>query len=146
MPNLGGHDYHTCQHNNQTFKLTLGDCEYIESRRFLDSLSDSNKQQLLDSIITNIWDNNKYGVQTKLYDSYLLGYDSIQEFINITSSNSTFWGLVPFQLVCVTTISFHPYNCGDCRWNVQVDFGSVLEFKYSNYDPNSNNVNKQCQQ
>ena len=83
MLKLGGHDYHFCQHQNQTFKLTIGDCEYIESRRFINTLTESNIDQLFRSILTNIWDNNKYGVQSKTYDTYLIGFDSTQEFIDV---------------------------------------------------------------
>ena len=123
------------------FKLTLGDCEYIESNRFILQLTETNKEQLLQTIITNIWEPNRYGVQSKTYDSYLIGYDSLQEFIQYTAVNSTFWGLVPFQLICLASVSFHPYNSGDCRWNVLVEFGSSNEFKYTNFDPNSNSAN-----
>ena len=146
MPRTGGHDYHMLQHKNEKFKLTLGDCEYNESRRFINSLTDSNINQLFNSILVNIWDCNRYGVQSKTYDTYLLGQESTQEFINITSPNCTFWGLVPFQLVCVATVSFHPYNCGDCRWNVQVDFGSANEFRFLNHDPHSVNNNNPAPQ
>ena len=137
MPNLGGHDYHKFNYNNEVFKVSFGDCEYIGSRRFIDSLTESNIKMLFDSIITNIWDCNRYGVQSKNYDTYLLGQSSCQDFINICAPNNTFWGLVPYHNVCLTTVGFFPYSCNDCRWNIQLEFGSATDFKYQNHDPNA---------
>ena len=142
---LGGHDYHMFTVNGVKFKLSFGDCEYVEARRFINSLSESSIEQLFDSIYKNIWLENVYGVQSKTYDSYLIGKDSTQEFINITATNSTFWGLVPFQLVVLSNVAFYPYSCGDCRWNIELDFGSAADFKFNNHDPRSNSPNNSSQ-
>ena len=135
MPNLGGHNYYTFQRDNDTFKLSFGDCEYSGSRRFIDSLSNQNIEHLFDAIYSTIWKANTYAVQSKSYATYLLGQSSTQDFITITAAETSFWGLVPYQSVCLTTVSFHPFSCGDCRWNVEVEFGSATEFQYTNYDP-----------
>lgn len=132
---LGGHDYHHFNHKNVKYMLTFGDCEYVESRRFINSLSELSINQLFDSIITNIWEINKYGVQNKSLDTHLLGKESTQEFIDLTARSTTFWGLVPFSLVCLANVSFYPYSCNICRWNVQLDFGSAADFNFTNHDP-----------
>ena len=137
MSSAGHHTYRTFNRNGQTFKITLADCDYAESRRFINSLTDSNITQLFDSIYNNIWLPNVYGVQNKLYDSYLLGHASTQDFITYTANESTFWGIVPFQLICLSCVSFHPYNAGDCRWNIMLEFGSATEFNFTNFDPNT---------
>ena len=142
---LGGHDYHTFVHNNEKFLLTFGDCESRESRRFLNSLTEPNINQLFDSIIVNIWEANKYGVQNKIHDTYLLGQDSTQEFIHSTATNTTFWGLVPFNSVCLANVSFYPYSCGIYRWNIELDFGSAAEYNFTNHDPNSKPQNSSNQ-
>ena len=141
MPNIGGHSYHTFQRNGQTFKITFGDCEYRQSNRFINTLTDSNIENLFESIYNNIWLQNVYAVQDKRYDSYLIGQTSTQDFINATSQNTTFWGLVPFDLIVLANVSFYPYSCGNCRWNIEIDFGSATEFKYQNYDPNATQPN-----
>ena len=133
---LGGHDYHMFNKNGIKFKLTFGDCEYLESRRFINSLSENSIQQLFDAIYTTIWLDNAYAVQNKTYDSYLIGYSSTQEFINTTSTKTTFWGLFPFHLVVLANVAFYPFSCGDCRWNIELDFGSATDFKFVNYNPN----------
>ena len=138
---LGGHDYHMFTIDTVKFKLSFGDCEYAEARRFINSLSENSIEQLFDSIYKNVWLENVYGVQNKTYDTYLIGQSSTQEFINITATNSTFWGLVPFQLVVLANVAFYPYSCGDCRWNVELDFGSATDFNFTNYDPNSSTTN-----
>ena len=137
MPRTGSHNQYFFNKNGQKFTMTISDCEYSESRRFINSLSDSNIDQLFNSIYNNIWTSNTYGVQSKNYDTYLTGQDSTQDFITYTSVNSTFWGIFPFHLVCLSSVSFHPYNCGNCRWNILLEFGSASEFKYTNHDPNS---------
>ena len=141
MPNSGLHTYYNFNKDGLKFKITLADCDYPESRRFINSLSDSNAEQLFETIYNNVWLPNRYGVQSKTYDTYLIGYSSTQDFINHTSNESTFWGIVPFHLVCLSCISFHPFNAGDCRWNIMFEFGSASEFKFSNHDPNTTNIN-----
>ena len=136
MPNVGGHDLYMFHRDGLDFKLSFGDCEYLESRRFLNSLTNSNVLNLFESIKSNIWDCNRYGVQQKTYDTYIIGEQSTQDFINSCPAN--FWSLVPFQLVVLTAISFHPYNCNDCRWNILLEFGSASEFKYTNTAPQLN--------
>ena len=134
---LGVHDYHIFTRNNEKFMISLGDCEYRESRKFINSLTESNIQQIFNSIMANIWDTNTYGVQNKAYDTYLTGQSSTQEFIMSTSSDNSFWGLVPFELVCLANVSFYPYSCGLYRWNIELDFGSAAEFNFTNHDPNT---------
>ena len=143
MPNggLGGHDYHMFNKNGTKFKLTFGDCEYIGARRFLNTLSESVIEKLFESIYQNIWLENVFAVQSKTYDSYLIGQDSTQSFINLTAPTTTFWGLVPFESVVLANVSFYPYSCGDCRWNIELDFGSATDFKFNNFDPNATDNN-----
>ena len=128
MPNLGGHDLYVFNRDGQDFKLTFGDCEYIESRRFLNNLTSSNTKQLFDSIMTSIWTCNRYSVKSKTYDTYIIGDTNLQDFID--NCPSPFWSLVP-QTVCLSAVSFHPYNCNDCRWNILLEFVSATEFKYN---------------
>lgn len=139
MPNVGGHDHYMFHRDGLVFKISFGDCEYRESRRFLDGLSNSNLQTLFNAIKLNIWDANRYGVQQKTYDTYIIGQDNTQDFINHCPSD--FWSLVPFQLICLSAVSFHPFNCNDCRWNILLEFGSANEFKYTNCVPNKSNSN-----
>ena len=146
MPNVGGHSYYTFLRNGHKFKVTFGDCEYYQSNKFINSISDSSAEQLFDSVYKNIWLQNVYAVQDKSYDSYLIGQSSTQDFINATATDTTFWGLVPFNLVVLANVSFYPYSCGDCRWNIEFDFGSATEFKYQNFDPNAKNLQPQTNQ
>lgn len=140
MPNIGGHAYYTFHRDDHKFLVTFGDCEYRQSNNFINSLSDENVEQLFNSIYENIWQQNAYSVQDKTHDSYLIGKTSTQDFINTVASDTTFWGLVPFQLVVLANVSFYPYSCGIYRWNIELDFGSATEFNYTNHDPNGSNA------
>ena len=135
MSNVGDHNYYYYTRDENRFLLTFGDCENRNCRRFINNLNQSNIDSLFDAIYTTVWLENRYGVRDKTYDTYLLGQSSTQSFITAVATNTTFFGLVPFDLICVADIAFYPYSCGDTRWNVEIDFGSISEFHY-NFDPN----------
>ena len=133
----GGHNYYEFQWNNQTFLLTLGDCDNNDARRFLSSLRDSNIESLYRSIMLTIWDANAYDVQSSRQDTYLIGQSSTQEFINTVARQTTFFGICPLDHLCLAFVSFHPYSPDSTtRWNIQLDFGRASEF-HVNYDPNT---------
>ena len=136
MSNVGDHNYYYYTRDNNRFLLTLGDCENRSSRRFINSLSQINIDSLFEAIYNTIWLENRYGVRSKTYDTYLLGQNSTQDFITAVATNTTFFGLVPFDLICVADVAFYPYSCGDTRWNCEIDFGSASEF-HINTDPNN---------
>ena len=138
MPRLGDHDYKYFTRNSENFLLTFGDCEYLEARRFLNQLSDHAIDKLVDSIMINIWQPNKYNVQTSDQTTYLIGKDSTQDFINAVATECTFFGICQFNLICLAFVSFHPNpKLGDknIRWNIELEFGSAAEH-HVNYDPN----------
>ena len=138
MPSLGGHDYKYFTHGNENFLLTFGDCEYLEARRFLNNLHDHAIEQLIKSIMKNIWDTNRYDVKSSRQTTYLLGQDSTQDFINAVSADSTFFGICQFNLICLAYVSFHPHpRLGDknIRWNIELEFGSAADI-HVNHDPN----------
>ena len=142
MVRTGGHDYFYYNRDGHKFLLVFGDCESNDARRFLNSLASSNAESLFNAIYTTIWLSNRYRVQTTNEDSYLLGYESIQDFINVVATETTFFGLCPFNLLCLAAISFNTYSPDTTtRWRIELDFGLASEF-HLNYDPNNpENVN-----
>ena len=135
IPNLGDHNYHHYTRDNQRFRLTFGDCEHVGSRRFIESLNQHIIDSLFDSIYNTIWLANRYDVRNHAFETYLLGQNSTQDFINIVATQTTFFGLLP-DYVCLATVGFYPFSCEDTRWGIELDFGSANEF-HINYDPNS---------
>ena len=138
MPNTGGHDYHYFSYNNLEFLLTFGDCEYSEARRFIDSLSSHAIESLFNAIISTIWTNNCYSVNTATITSYLIGQQSTQDFINIVAKDCTFFGICNFNTICLAYVTFRPnpyLQVKKVRWEIELDFGSANEF-HINYDPN----------
>ena len=137
MPDTGGHIYRYFTYENQKFMVTFGDCEDIEARRFIDTISERSSAQLFEAIIETIWKPNKYGVQSHQEGNYLIGQNSTQDFIDTVATKTTFFGLVPFNLVCLANVSFHPFSPNkETRWNVELDFGRASDFHINN-DPNS---------
>ena len=138
MPRTGDHDYTYFTHNNEKFLLTFGDCEYIEARRFINSLSEHSINKLIESIMKNVWQANRYDVKSSNQTTYLIGQESTQDFINTIATDCTFFGICQFNLICLAYVSFHPNpRLGDknIRWNIELDFGSALEH-HINHDPN----------
>ena len=137
MVRTGGHDYYQYTRNNEKFLLVFGDCEYNESRRFLNSLNQHIIDSLFNAIMITIWDTNKYNVRNHQEDTYLLGESSTQDFIVSVASETTFFGLCPFNLICLADVAFGPYSPDPSfRWKIQLDFGSANEF-HLNQDPNN---------
>ena len=80
-----------------------------------------------------IWDTNRHDVQNSQQDTYLLGQSSTQDFIQHT----TFFGICPFNHLCLASVSFHPHSPDTTtRWTVELDFGQASDF-HVNYDPNT---------
>ena len=144
MSNVGDHNYYYFIRDNNRFLLTLGDCENRDARRFINNLNQINIDSLFEAIYTTVWLENRYGVRNNSHDTYLLGQNSTQDFITSVATNTTFFGLVPFNLICVADIAFYPFSCGDTRWNVEIDFGSASEF-HINFDPNEIDANSLAQ-
>ena len=139
----GGHNYYEFQWKAQKFLLTLGDCDTYDARRFLSSLRASNIESLYTAIMTTIWDANVFEVQDSQQDTYLIGQTSTQEFINTVAQETTFFGICPFDHLCLAYVSFHPFSPDrTTRWNIQLDFGRASEF-HVNYDPNNSRQNPQ---
>ena len=145
MYRLGDHDYYIYNRENARFMLTLGDSHSISARRFVNSINQSNVDSLFEAIYSTIWIPNRYNVRTQAYDTYLFGQDSTQDFINTVATNTTFFGTVPLNLICLANVAFYPYSCAEFRWNIELDFGSSSEF-HVNVDPNDVSQNPPLQQ
>ena len=135
--NLGGHNYFYFNYHNVPLLLTVGDCEYIGARRFIDSTADHNFHSLCTAIGDTIWAPNRYNVQTNRHMDFLLGQNETQEFINTVSERTNFFGLMP-EYVCVANIGLYPFHDLHARWEIDIGFGSALEF-HQNYNPNAQN-------
>ena len=135
--NLGGHNYHYFVHNGTNLLLTLCDCEYTVARAFINSLTERNIEQLCTAIGIAIWDANEHNVQFENQFLFLLGQAATQEFINSVSNYTTFFGLVNFDLVCVSSVAFYPFHDRRSRLEIELSFGSRQEF-HLNHLPSSN--------
>ena len=140
--NLGGHDYHYYVHNGTNLLLTFSDCEYGMARAFINSLTERNIQQLSTAIGIAVWDQNLYNVQNDDQFIFLLGQAATQEFINSVGQHTTFFGLVNFDIICVSSVAFYPFHDSRSRLEIEVSFGPRSDF-HLNHLPTQNSHHHQ---
>ena len=131
---VGSHNYYYYTRNNVTLLLTISDCEYLESRRFINSTSDHNFQNLCAAIFESIWVPNRYNIQNLVAMDFLFGQNETQEFITTVSTETTFFGLLPYDLVCLASVGLYPFHDLNARIEIELGFGSVREF-HQNENP-----------
>ena len=144
MLTVGQHDYHYFNHAGTTLLLTIGDCENRAARQFINSIPEHMFDQLTSAIGNCIWNTNEFNVQNEVYMTYLSGQSATQRFINLISTETSFFDLMPFDRVCLSYITFLPFHDYRCRWEIELDFGHTSEF-HTNVNPHrqlSNNDNQ----
>ena len=126
--------YHYYTRNNISLLLTISDCEYLESRRFINTISDHTFQNLCAAVFETIWVPNRYNIQNIVAMDFLFGQNETQEFINVVSTETTFFALLPFDLVCLASVGIYPFHDLNARIEIELGFGSVREF-HQNENP-----------
>ena len=134
MLNVGSHNYFYFNQDDTPLLLTVGDCEYRGARRFIDSVPQHCFDQLCTAILRTIWIPNRYNVQNERQMTFLFGQADTQEFINIVSEETTFFGLVPMESVCVASLGFYPFHDLNARWELELAFGPAADF-HQNTNP-----------
>ena len=135
---VGHHDYYYFTHEGQNLLLTIGDCENANARRFINSVPEHMFEQLCRAIGETIWGPNQYNVQNEQYMSFLFGFNETQTFIDRVSTATTFFALMPFDLVCLAHVAFMPFHDLNARWEIELDFGYTREF-HTNDNPHLRN-------
>ena len=100
---VGQHDYYYFNYYGTTLLLTIGDTENRAARQFLNSVPEHMFNQLATAIGNAIWGANEYDVQNNLYMTYLSGQAATQRFIEIVSTESTFFSLVSLATKLLTS-------------------------------------------
>ena len=136
MLNVGSHNYYYHTQDGVTLLLTLSDCEYVESRRFINSTSDTIFQMLTRSIFQTIWAPNRYDIQNLVGMDFLFGREQTQQFIEHVSTDSDFFGLLPMDLLCVASVGLYPYHDLNARIEIELAFGPARDYHINN-NPNS---------
>ena len=134
--NVGSHNYYYHTQNNVTLLLTISDCEYIESRRFINNTPDHLFQQLSRAVFETIWIPNRYNIQNQLQFNYIFGQAETQEFITHVAAETNFFGRLPMDLICISSIGIYPYHDLNARIEIEIGFGSAREF-HTNSNPAS---------
>ena len=130
----GQHDYYYFNYHGTTLLLTIGDTENRAAGQFLNSVPEHMFNQLATTIGNTIWGANEYDAQNNLYMTYLSGQAATQRFIEIISTESTFFALMPFDRVCLSFVTFLPFHDIRSRWEIELDFGHTEEF-HTNLNP-----------
>ena len=106
----GEHDYYYFNYYGTTLLLTIGDTENRAARQFLNSVPEHMFDRLATAIGNTIWGANEYDVQNNLYMTYLSGQAATQRFIEIVSTETTFFSLMPFDRICLSFVTFLPFH------------------------------------
>ena len=64
----------------------------------------------------------------------LSGQESTQAFINRAAAGTTFFSLMPFDMVCLSFVTFMPFHDIRSRWEIELDFGHTRDF-HTNINP-----------
>ena len=128
MLGVGHHDYYYFNHLGTTLTLTIGDCEDLTARRFLNSVPEHMFFQLATAIGNHIWGQNLFNVQNERYMTFLSGQESTQTFIEHVAAGTTFFSLLPLDRVCLSYVTFMPFHDIRSRWEIELDFGHTRDF------------------
>lgn len=131
---VGSHNYYYITHANVPFLLTISDCEYAESRRFINATPDTIFNDLSRAIIDTVWTPNLYEIQDLYGMAYILGQQETQSFIDTVSTACGFFGRLPMNLLCLASVGLYPNHDPRARIEVEIGIGSALEF-HQNSNP-----------
>ena len=131
---VGHHDYYYFNWLGTTLCLTIGDTENVTARRFLNGVPEHMFFQLANAIGETVWGANEYNVQNEPYMSFLSGQPATQGFMDRVSARTTFFSLMPFDLVCLSFVTFMPFHDIRSRWEIELDFGHTEQF-HVNFNP-----------
>ena len=125
---VGHHDYYYFNHLGTVLCMTIGDCESPAARRFINSVPEHMFNQLATAIGNRIWGPNAYNVQNEVYMNYMSGQAATQQFMELVAAETTFFSLLPFDLVCLSYVTFMPFHDIRSRWEIELDFGHTRDF------------------
>ena len=131
---VGHHDYYYFNRSGTMFCLTIGDTESVTARRFLNGISERMFMQLANAIGETIWESNAYNVQNERFMTFLSGQEATQSFIERVATRTDFFALVPYDLVCLSYVTFMPFHDYHSRWEIELDFGHTEQF-HTNVNP-----------